>query len=148
MIPFHFHLAVPRTGKVLYSTSRSRFIPITFLSQDRQSGNLFQIFLYLCLCLIYAAISHFKIFKFESVSALVNVEHICNCNICFVLSVLKHLKSVKHMKYLKHLNILKCSSAKMLNWWKMKIISCSIILFKDGDIILEMVWVLEYVVTH
>ena len=44
MIPLHFHLTVLRTGKVLYSTSKSRFIPLPASANTGRGGNLFPIY--------------------------------------------------------------------------------------------------------
>ena len=55
MIPLHFHLAVLRTGKVLYSTSKSRFIPLPAFANKGRGGNFFRsiVFFYLCLKYIF-----------------------------------------------------------------------------------------------
>ena len=42
MISLHFHLAVLRTGKVLYSTSKSRFIPLPAFANKGRGGNFFR----------------------------------------------------------------------------------------------------------
>ena len=44
MIPLHFHLAVLRTGKVSYSTSKSRFIPLPASANTGRGENLFPIY--------------------------------------------------------------------------------------------------------
>ena len=44
MIPLHFHLAVMRNGKVSYSTSKSRFIPLPASANTGTGGNLFPIY--------------------------------------------------------------------------------------------------------
>ena len=76
MIPLHFHLAVLRTGKVSYSTSKSRFNPLPALANTGRGGNLFPIYsLFLSMTLLQVRCDVYKTDNSFNINIFLKMEN-------------------------------------------------------------------------